>query len=89
MQIYVQSLDEKAWHYIVYSYKTPIITEKDVERGKPADKWVTVNYNITSWNSRVSNVIFSFIDANQFCLISLARWQRRRGILYKLIIKER
>lgn len=34
IQVYAQSLDEKAWHSIVYEYKVPTVSENEIENMK-------------------------------------------------------
>lgn len=34
-----------------------------------AEEWRTTDFSISSWNSKILNAIFWFVDSNQFCLI--------------------
>mgnify|MGYP003703461115 CR=1 FL=1 len=59
MRSFLKSIDEKVWQSVVNGLTEPTITIDGVTFSKPIDKWDTIDYQNSSWNSKAINSLLS------------------------------
>lgn len=66
MRVYVQFLDEKIWHSIMYGYKTPIIiaNEKEKEKKSLKSRVLLILAMLIEIQKLLLQFSLSFVDSN-------------------------
>ena len=79
MRAFLKSIDEKVWHSVIFGWSEPTITVDGIDIPKPLDKWDTIDYQNSSWNSKALNSLFCSITPEEFrrictCEIAKEAW---------------
>ena len=66
MKIFIQSLDYDMWSIIVNGPHTPTKIIDGMESTKPEKEWDEVDKKMAQLNTKVMNVLYYALDANEF-----------------------
>ena len=69
MRSFLKSIDEKVWQSVMNGWTEPTITVDGVTFPKPIDKWDTIDYQNSSWNSKAINSLFCAVTPEEFSQI--------------------
>ena len=69
MRSFLKSIDEKVWQSVMNGWTEPTITVDGVTILKPIDKWETIDYQNSSWNSKAINSLFCAVTPEEFSRI--------------------
>ncbi|XP_028106176.1 uncharacterized protein LOC114305300 [Camellia sinensis] len=69
----------EVWHSVIFGWSEPTITIDGSDIPKPLDKWDTIDYQNSSWNSKALNSLFCSVTPEEFrrictCEIAKEAW---------------
>ncbi|XP_075515558.1 uncharacterized protein LOC142550205 [Primulina tabacum] len=71
IRYYIKSIDERAWQRVINGWTPPRRVNEDGDSlVKPESDWTTDEVQISIYNSKALNAIFSSVDMNMFGLIT-------------------
>ncbi|KAI3462099.1 hypothetical protein Pfo_018762 [Paulownia fortunei] len=79
MRAFIKLIDEKAWKFVNEKRKVVL---------KPEDLWTTLDNELTSYNSKALNAIFSVVDSNQFWLIATLAYEGTTSVRLSKLMED-
>lgn len=71
VRIFIKSLDERVWQLVVTGWTPPKRVDADGDNlNKPENEWTTAEVQVSNYNSKVLNAIFTTVDLNMLRLIT-------------------
>ncbi|XP_073154084.1 uncharacterized protein [Henckelia pumila] len=71
IKVYIKSIDEKSWQRVVDGWNPPRKIDADSDRiVKLATEWTSNEVQVSNFNFKALNAIFTFVDTNMFNLIA-------------------
>ncbi|XP_075515303.1 uncharacterized protein LOC142549942 [Primulina tabacum] len=71
IRFYIKSIDERAWQRVINGWTPPKRVDEDGDNLiKPESDWTTEEVQVSNYNSKALNAIFSSVDMNMFSLIT-------------------